>query len=225
MPDSNPPSGSGTIGGGGQRTTQQRLARVQKGGAGGNTVVSPPGSLGPAIMAAAFAAESSPFERIYSETFFEAVSEVNILVPSFYNALLFSLIARSDEADTTTPARMQFNGDTASNYRFIYGGASISGGMGGASDVNDTSVHIGGLPGANSPANACGAYFYYMPAVRSSFFKVTISFGGAFQDTNELITRHYFSVWESTAPIESMRLYPETGNFAAGTSITMFGVL
>lgn len=153
-------------------------------------------------------------------------------IPSTYRHLRLEIVARTTAAVTEAWIYVRFNGDTASNYRYLWRRIYTSGATTVADDgqtaESSTVMWLGGMSGANSPAGAVGITVIdigdYARAVwwkqchgRSAFVGATTGAG----HSQELTT---MGVWKNTAAITSIDISASSGNFDIGTVVSLYGV-
>lgn len=147
-----------------------------------------------------------------------------------YRNLLITGTARGDTAAFQTNLLMQFNGDTGSNYKWVYMDVYTSGGDSAANNA-DTSIATGKLFAASATTNLASAlrvnvYDY----ARTAWFKPTDSqhlyiASNTFVNSGNSNPGTANGFWLSTAAITSILLKPAAGNFAIGSVFTLFGIL
>lgn len=136
-------------------------------------------------------------------------------IPSTYTDLFIEVVGKN----TTNGAacKIQFNGDTGSNYSTTW----LEGNSGGASsgrNSNDTSGFVYYNGGANTN-NWSTANVNIQNYNNSSVYKTVITrFGNIAQ------TGAYVNLWRSTAAITSITLNAITENFQAGSTFNLYGI-
>jgi hypothetical protein len=142
-----------------------------------------------------------------------------------YNHLLVIFLLRTTEAAVFSTPWLRFNGDSAANYDYMVarciGVTFASGGSGGA-------VAGGIIPcaGANNAASAFAsgqvtiAGYAQTTAHKAAYAETTWSDG-----TNTNSTWYTTgSRWKNTAAITQLTIVTNTGNFVAGSRVTVYGV-
>lgn len=145
-------------------------------------------------------------------------------IPSGYSHLQIRGISRTNRADNLDQLYMQFNGDTSANYtrHFIVGDGA-----------NASSFGEGGLTaglaiytfGANTNANIFGACVYDIVDYKdTNKFKTTrVLIGGDRNGAGHIALNS--SLWRSTSAIESIKIYPISGNsFVTNTHFALYGI-
>jgi hypothetical protein len=138
-------------------------------------------------------------------------------IPSGYKHLQL----RTFHQSTGSPeSYMQFNGDTAANYKihFLYGtGAAVASGVGGTT----TAVSFGYSGGTGSIFGASIADI--LDYANTSKNKTTRSLGG-YDANGSGLEILYSGLWLNTSAITSITLSPPSGSFAQHSSFALFGV-
>ena len=122
-------------------------------------------------------------------------------------------------AQTTGYTQFRFNGDTASNYSFtiLQGTTVVASGR----ESNQTSIRLG-TTSYMSNANTITSIQNYSNATT---YKTIIS-RGTFGETSAQIreTDAGVGLWRSTSAITSITLLISGGNYAIGTTFTLYGI-
>lgn len=147
-------------------------------------------------------------------------------IPDGYSELQLRIQARSTNATSTTNVLLQFNGDTAANYdgQSAYGQTT---GVGAAADLAATSIVVPEIAAASAPANHAGTLLLSIHRYAgTAWLKIvdgtsTLSFGTG---AGSLVTRKVSGRWRSAAAITSIRVLPSAGSFAAGSTVTLYGL-
>lgn len=116
--------------------------------------------------------------------------------------------------------RVQFNGDTASNYD----SSLIDSGSLADAIAATTSAQIGDVAAATSTANFAAAGTLTLPFYAdTSFFKVFNASGYMRYDANQF-SWSGGGIWHSTAAITRVRLFPLGGNWLSGSRCALYGI-
>jgi len=141
---------------------------------------------------------------------------------SGYTDLKVVMSARTDRAgQTVSDTKMEFNGDTASNYssRRLFGD--------GATVYSDSYsfAYIGINPASNATANTFSNTEIYIPNYLSSASK---SYSNDATQENNTTTAYAFFIagrWTGTAAINSIKLFDANStNFVAGSTFSLYGI-
>lgn len=154
-----------------------------------------------------------------------SASEVSFSsIPQGFRDLEVIVRGRADAVADDVAVRIQFNGDTAANYRFqqIFGAASNAA----VQDNSEAQIVWVQLPGANSTTGFVGAgrmtIFNYRD---TTFHKGVISHGTQNVATNNQRTLVTSGSWASTSAITSIRVFLASGNFVDGSIVSLYGLL
>jgi len=143
-------------------------------------------------------------------------------IPQTYTDLLIKVSLRGD-ATGLPDVRMQFNGDTGSNYqaRELYGDGAIA-----ASNTYTTTDAHFQMNGTSTTSNTFTNSEIYIPNYTSSNQK-SIS-GDAVNENNVTSTNVQSRLvawkWAGTAPITSIMFSTNTGNYAQYSTATLYGI-
>lgn len=143
-----------------------------------------------------------------------------------YAHLLIIVYARGDTAAASTGLNMQFNGDTAANYDYqqLVGSAAAV-----VTSENFAQVRIshGQIPANTAGANLFNASVIFIPHYAGSTNnKVALSMTSLKTGTASGNILNYLNggFWRSNAAITRVTLIPATGNFVAGTRVSLYGM-
>lgn len=140
-------------------------------------------------------------------------------IPSTYTDLRIVLNAAGSAAETVY---LQFNGNTSAVYSQTY----IYGNGGTAQALNQTGVaylFVGYMADSVYGANMRGLTTINVFSYAGSSHKTTLSEGNNNTNGQGIVSRHV-GLWRNTGAITSIKLYPSTGNFTAGTTATLYGI-
>lgn len=148
-------------------------------------------------------------------------------IPATYSHLKIVLQARGDTAAAGTAVHMHFNNDTAGNYDSETIDA-INTTLTSGAQVATANNFIGGIPANTATANQAGMIEITIPNYASTtFFKNYLAVGG--NDQTQLVADQIMRItqgqWRSTAAINRVTIVPGAGNFAAGSTATLYGML
>ena len=144
-------------------------------------------------------------------------------IPQTYTDLKIVLSGRSTQGNIYGGGRLEFNSDTASNYkwrRILGSGSSASF----DSSTSATSITNWEVVGASSTASVFSIQEFYIPNYTSSNQKsVSINSIGE-NNSTEAYMGFISGLWTSTAAITSIKLYSASNNFVQYTTATLYGV-
>jgi hypothetical protein len=144
-----------------------------------------------------------------------------------YNHLVVECTGRSDTASVLLGGSVRLNNDSGANYDFERDAAS--GGLAlAAESFGATSMSALLFPGSTAPAGYSGFNRLFIPDYKSTtFHKVfhahTIAKWGTAASNMEIDDVGCF--WRSTAAINRITIFPSSGNFVAGSRLSIYGVL
>jgi hypothetical protein len=172
-----------------------------------------------------YASSSSAITRLAQQILGSAAGSVTFSsISGAYTTLQLDIVARTDAATGFASINMQFNGDTGTNYEynFVY----ASGGTPGAGQADSAAcIALPNMPGSTVTANAPGVFSVRIPAYAgTTFYKGVLASIYYMTTTTEqaLLTG---GGWNNTAAITSIVLTPSAGNFVAGSTFTLYGLL
>ena len=144
-------------------------------------------------------------------------------IPQTYTDLKIVLSGRSTQGNIYGGGRLEFNSDTASNYkwrRILGSGSSVSF----DSSTSATSITNWDVVGASSTASVFSIQEFYIPNYTSSNQKsVSINSIGE-NNSTEAYMGFIGGLWTSTAAITSIKLYSASNNFVQYTTATLYGI-
>lgn len=148
-------------------------------------------------------------------------------IPQIYRSLEIWMVSRSDTAATSTNGQIRFNGDISAIYdsQQLTGNATTAAAF---ETVGGTLGFIGEVTAASSTANAASVSVIRIPFYRGTTFwkdwisnhALTVSTGSAGVHSKQWTGR-----WRNTAAITSIDIFPGAGNFIAGSSFVLYGIL
>jgi hypothetical protein len=144
-------------------------------------------------------------------------------IPSTYSHLQVRGLQRSDYAGTFVGTAYRFNSDTASNYAFHMlsgnGSAASSAGYASVSAIDGPT-----FPAANITSGVFGVIVAdVLDYSNTSKYKTIRTLGGVDTNGNGAINM-WSGLWQNTASISTIRVYPGAGNFVQYSSFALYGV-
>jgi hypothetical protein len=145
-------------------------------------------------------------------------------IASTYKHLQIRVLSRGTNASTYVETRMQFNGDTGSNY---YANHQLLGNGSAASASADAtatfvSAHYS-IADTNTASVYSGAVIDLLDYSNTNKFKTVRNISGT--DTNGLGFIIYRSgLWRSTSAISSISITPSAGNWKQYSSFALYGI-
>lgn len=144
-------------------------------------------------------------------------------IPSTYENLMVTYVARGTGSSFWSRLWVRFNGDTAANYE-----SSIYYQSAGAENVTAaTKIPVGMIPDAAATAGfAASGQIDIAGYARTVFNKSAITVGGAQYavGTGAQLASFGQGLWVSTAAINQVTLLPSSGNFKTGSVFTLYGI-
>jgi hypothetical protein len=171
-------------------------------------------------------AGATSFESIATATVGSGgVSNVEFTsIPGTYTHLQIRGIAKSSNTGSLDNLQMQFNGDTAANYKshFLYGTGSATGAGVAASDNLMLAARITG--GGSSYTSMFGAFVIdILDYANTNKYKVHRSLSG--HDENGLGEVFFESgLWRNTNAITSIKLYAQDFNWTQYSHFALYGI-
>lgn len=132
-------------------------------------------------------------------------------IPSTYTDLV---IVGNGSVSSACDMYIQFNGDTGTNYNkmLFYGTGSAAGG---AAYTNVAQIGFSYQDGSQS-----NSYANIMNYTNTNVYKPVLSKGGSASSALQVNA----GLWRSTSAINSIKVYPSTGNFVNGYTLTLYGI-
>ena len=142
-------------------------------------------------------------------------------ISSAYTDLRVVLTALGDATALGYDLRSRINGDTATNYSrtYIAGSGSAASSSRVTSQTYITATQNAGLS-TTIPSLFTFDYFSYAGSTNKSLLLTSSQDQNGSGDVNRQV-----ALWRSTSAITSVSFFPQTGNFAAGTTATLYGIL
>lgn len=161
-------------------------------------------------------AAGSTYTPLATQTLGSAAASVTFSsISGSYTDLV--LVCNSKLTTSNTQIRLQFNGDTASNYSvtLIYGDGTSAGSV---RTSNATSANIGGLADEFGTTvinlnNYSNSTTYKTAIARYNFVAPSYSETGA-----------KVCLWRSTSAITSILVFPTTSTFTTGSTFSLYGI-
>jgi hypothetical protein len=144
-------------------------------------------------------------------------------IPSTYRHLRLVLSVRGDTAATQIVVYMRINSDATSNYQYQSmegNGASFGGGR----VTTQTEATVMTAPAATALASLFAAGDIVLPAYKATDkYKSWVSSHAGTNTTSGVMASVYTGYWASTVAVTAITLFPSAGNFATGTTVTLYG--
>ncbi len=161
-------------------------------------------------------AAGKTYEPIATNTLGSAVSSVTFSsISGSYTDLIIVCSAKGTESPSV---RMQFNSDTNSNYSSTQLSATTGDGLVNSarfSSVDD--IRIGYYQSGLSTTDFLPCIIQIQNYSNSTTYKTALGRSG-----RQVVAT--VGLWRSTSAITAIKLYPATGNFAIGSTFTIYGI-
>jgi len=157
------------------------------------------------------------YEPITTHTLGSTTASVTFSsIPQTYTDLVLICFENYATGAAVGSIQLQFNGDTASNYSWLYmSGAGAAAGFGLASN---TTVAVGGSGGSSS-----GGYFGTGITEIYNYSNTTTYKSVLARADADNGTQAWVSMWRNTNAISSILIYGPY-NFAANSTFTLYGI-
>ena len=168
-----------------------------------------------------------PFIPIVSQVFEQNRTDYTVQIPSQYKHLFVMGSFRTTEAGASgTIVSGQFNGDTgASSYAIqrLTGAVST---VSAAMDNTYDRVHFGAGASDGAAAGENGFFVAFVPNYSSSvFYKSVLNLEGVFINSSPSGAVSIFaSQWYNTAPIKTIRFFPDSDSLKAGSLFSVYAI-
>jgi hypothetical protein len=145
-------------------------------------------------------------------------------IPSTYTDLVLRISGRNTGSGAFGNVRIQFNGDTASNYSYVYmQGSGSAASAGRNSSVTQIQVNNGVDIGTDT-ANTFANIELYIPSYTVSQHKPFYWFGATENNASTAYINSYANLWRNTAAISSISLFFNSFAFATGSTFYLYGI-
>ena len=139
-------------------------------------------------------------------------------IPQNYTDLKVVISARGDSASSTT-ILTTFNGSSSNmSFRYLWGNGSTTG------SGNSSSNSIAYLNASTSTTSTFGNVEMHIPNYTSSNYKSFSIDGVTENNATATYSGIFANLWSQTAAVTSVGFVPDAGNFAIGSTFTLYGV-
>ena len=157
------------------------------------------------------------YEPIATQTLGTASSSVTFSsIPQTYTDLVLIVFVKSNSINDDM--FMQFDSDTAGNYSHtVVRGQGTS-----ASSSRGTNVTGARFSDQGSPrtTDSCTSIIHLLNYSNATTYKSVLA-----RSNNASVGVDMFaSIWRSTSTIDSIKVYPASGNMAVGSTFTLYGI-
>lgn len=145
-------------------------------------------------------------------------------IPQTYTDLVLVVQGRLTGAVSTGVGVLRLNDDAGTNYSWttLLGDGSSVASIRTSNGGNG--VDVNSFPGASATANFVGQAVIHIPNYRSTSMFKNVIFHNANDANGGGTTRIVAGLWRSTAAINDVRLISSSGNWAAGSFFTLYGI-
>lgn len=165
--------------------------------------------------------------RIAQTVLTTATASINFAsIPGTYSALRLVGQVRGDTAAAAVASVVRFNGDTGANYdlqTFYVSNGTVAG----TQTLAGTSLNMFAVDAATAPAGAAGAFVIDIPNYAGTTFHkqaLAQTTDKRASDAGSFYAQQAIGFWRATAAITSISLAPGSGNFVAGSTVTLYGL-
>jgi hypothetical protein len=220
-----------TVGKGGTGATSLPAHGILVGNDAGAVSVTAPGAAGQVLTSNGSLADPTfqpgPATQLIEERVLSSTSSSETFSSlGMYRQILIKVNGRGDKVAAFAQVNARVNGDAGVNYdyQFAHSNNATNSTTNG---VAQTSAFVGWLPASTAPADVSGALEVEIFNVKGTTFhkvgrcfvalKLSSAAAGLFEG-------HGGWFWRSTAAITSVTLFPDTNNFIAGTTFSLYGI-
>ena len=146
-------------------------------------------------------------------------------IPATFTDLVVLISGRATTASTTENLNLRFNDSTSGYSSRLLIGIPSGGNASSSSSTGDKMNWASMLSGATSSSNTFGNGELYIPNYAASTNKSVSS--TSVSEDNSVSTFLFLTagLWSNTAAITKITLFPDSNNLAAGTTVSLYGVL
>lgn len=169
---------------------------------------------------------AAAFESIASATGTGSSATITFSsIPATYQHLQVRAIIRTDALSGNSAARIQFNGDTGSNYAShqLFGNGATTGAAGAASQIRiDDGTLLGTTDGTAS--NILGVGIFDIHDYSNTSKNTTTRVFTGRDDNSAGFVRLGSGLWMNTAAVNQITFTASTGNFTTQTVFALYGI-
>jgi hypothetical protein len=141
-------------------------------------------------------------------------------IPSTYRDLVLVVTGATNEAATDSSVAMRINGDTGSNYSWIYAWGTGSAAASGASA--DSRIFVGRLPGFSSASSPGTIIIQTMDYSQTNKHKAVLTRS----NNNVGVVAMHAGRWGNTAAVTSLGIsrYDFASGLVTGSTLSLYGI-
>lgn len=147
-------------------------------------------------------------------------------IPGTYRHLYFDWYARGDVGATSTGTAGQLSADAGANYDWMQIASGGSGATSPAGVVGDTDFQFGDMTGNTAPASTFSAGHIELLNYAGTTGHKMGTWQTATKTAVAVANLSWYSGsfwWRSTAAVTSIKVFPKSGNFVAGSLFVVYG--
>lgn len=181
---------------------------------------------GQRLTAAALNSALTVFPTLLQTTTVTSPLSSQILtVPAGYQRVKVNWRIRSSVAGAAEQLFLRMNGDTGSHYLWQVDQSNNATVAGSSSGALAAQIQIGTVTGSTATANYFASGEFVVDGIADATnFATAIGIGAAFATTTNSFAGDYSGQWAQSAVVTSLTLFCATGNIAAGSVISIYGL-
>jgi hypothetical protein len=159
------------------------------------------------------------YEKIATTTLGSAATDITFSsISSAYTDIKLVFVGFTTDA---VNLQIQLDGDTGSNYSYTrLSGDGTSAASFRASSQTSVLLTQGGIASSSTPGFLTIDLFSYAGSTYKTFLSETSNDKNGSGVVNRIV-----GLWRSTSAIDSIKLYPVSGNISTGSTATLYGIL
>lgn len=152
------------------------------------------------------------------------IPSVTLSIPTGYVRVRGCFSGRSDTASAADSVLVRLNADSAAHYNYVYTQAN-NGSVSTADNTGKTAMLLGTIPAASATANYAGSGSFIIDDVQSGgTFPSAVGTATGFVTTSNMYNGVYAGNWLSTAAVTTVTFLLNAGNWASGSSFSLYGL-
>ena len=143
---------------------------------------------------------------------------------SQYMDLVLIAYCRGTKSSTIVQYHLTFNGNTSNDYGFqrLQSDGSNSNAY---SEMSNNRAEFHHMPAASASANIFGCVINHFSDINSGKFKSLVSQVANDQNGSGGSVAFFANQWRSAAPLTSIKIWPDSNNWVAASTFSLFGIL
>ena len=143
-------------------------------------------------------------------------------IPGTYNSILIDIDGQTSSGSDQVFA-CDFNGDTASHYKWNYFLSNSAANSQGGSN-SDTAIHAGTLASSSGTSQSSQYELKVLNYAGTTFYKSMSSVPANYNNAGNPAIQIFDGVWSETTAVTSISCTLGGGNFVAGTTLSIYGL-